>query len=434
LPERREEAVAAECREATSLRRQKLRGLPGVDPCHGRSCDASVTGAVRPSYDSGLWCLVTIVELSPPEWSTLEIDGSLFSSGRWLDEMGRRIEGSSVWAIAGPAAGRVGLFGKVRTDPRASASTDPWTLLFGGSSLVRTLDGETRRQQKELTHSAPPAEEWFPALVFAYPGLECFPVGPGAGSPEAVGELVAESLAWARERALALVAFLYVPPEQELLAAVLDEAGLVRVPVAVRANLTLPGSSFEDYRAALTGDARWDIRRVRRKLRDAGIAVSPRRLGDHLDEVVRLRCALRRKYGRPVDEADERALLESFSSAFGERTMLFCAEREGHVVSFSLFVWDGRVWHAWFTGGDNDPQSRYAYFETLFHAPIEWAYEHGIREISFGYGTESAKRSRGVRLEPVHAWFMPLEDGLAPALGKAAAVLASPKPAVVQVG
>jgi predicted N-acyltransferase len=58
-------------------------------------------------------------------------------------------------------------------------------------------------------------------------------------------------------------------------------------------------------------------------------------------------------------------------------------------------------WNA-FVVARRDPD---LYFELMYHTPTEHAAARGIAEISFGYGTEQAKRRRGCTLVPVPTWF-----------------------------
>lgn len=58
-----------------------------------------------------------------------------------------------------------------------SESKNPWRLLFEPCPTLRTLTPAATGELARL--AAPPAAEFFPALVLTFPGLECFAVGPG---------------------------------------------------------------------------------------------------------------------------------------------------------------------------------------------------------------------------------------------------------------
>lgn len=118
--------------------------------------------------------------------------------------------------------------------------------------------------------------------------------------------------------------------------------------------------------------------------------------GPTLDTPVEFRQQHRRKYGKRPDAAGERRLLDTFRASFGDRSTLFLAEADGRALAFALLLDAGPVHHLWMTGTDyDDPRSRHAYFEVAFHAPVQTGYAAGVTELSFSYGTETAKAQRG---------------------------------------
>jgi uncharacterized protein len=194
---------------------------------------------------------VAVSSLIPGSWASLDHDPPLFASQAWLDSMASRIEGSHRWFVSHPASPRgVGFFGSVIADNGVSEAKNPWRLLFEPCA-VRSLTDEAIGQQAAARRGGPSREHWFPALVLTYPGLECFPVGQGRQSPDSLDEIIAGIVAHAREAGLRCVAFLYVQPEERELPSALRRAGFLEFPIALRANLRLPGTSFSDYLAAL---------------------------------------------------------------------------------------------------------------------------------------------------------------------------------------
>lgn len=365
----------------------------------------------------------------PAAWAALDSSPPLFASALWLDAMADRIEGCHEWFVHEPGTPRAtGLFGTVISDSSVSEAKNPWRLLFEPCT-VRSLTETAVAEQAAARSDGPTRDHWFPALVLAYPGLECFALGPGRGSPGALDETVVGVVAHARSGGLRCVAFLYVQPEDAALPAALRRAGFVEFPVTLRANLRLPGRSFPDYLATLGGQRR-KVGYIRRQLARQGVSTARLVLSeasdDDLESLVALRLGHREKYGRRPDAEGERAQLRIFRSRFGARVTVYAAVADETMISFGLFLDAGPVQHAWMNGADyEDPRSRFTYFEVAFHAPIEAAYQQGPREFSFGYGAEEAKLQRGCRLDEVSAFVLPLDPASLPAARRAAAALRS---------
>lgn len=364
----------------------------------------------------------------PPQWAELDADPPLFASARWLARMGDRIDGVHWWFVHRPGDGRdVGFFGSVSEDSAVSEAKNPWRLLFEPGS-ARSLGRPALERQAAARAAGPAPEHWFPSLVVTYPGLECFPLGPGRHSAQALDGAVAEVVAEARAAGLGSVAFLYVQPEETELSAALHRAAFLEVPTALRANLRLPGTTFEDYLASLGRDARKGVARIRRRLARQGVTVRQLLLRDAddrlIEELVGLRMKHRAKYGRRPDTAGERSQLHTLRESFGERGRLQLAVADGRTIGFCLFLDAGGIRHAWMTGTDYaDPRSDGTYFEVCYHAPIEEAYLTGCRELSFSYGAEANKLERGCRLDEVTSFVLPLDAaGLGPAREAAAAL------------
>ncbi|MFI6444121.1 GNAT family N-acetyltransferase [Kitasatospora sp. NPDC050543] len=366
----------------------------------------------------------------PPQWAALDADPPLFASARWLAAMGDRIEGAHWWLVHRPGGDgpEVGFFGSVSEDSSISEAKNPWRLLFEPGT-ARSLTRQALERQAAARAAGPAPEQWFPSLVLTYPGLECFPLGPGRYSAAALDGAIAEVVAEARAAALRSVAFLYVQPEETELAAALRRAGFLEVPTALRANLRLPGGTFEDYLASLGRDARKGVARIRRRLATRGVTVRRQLLRDAddrlIEELVGLRLKHRAKYGRRPDAAGERSQLHTLRASFGEHGRLQLAVADGRTIGFCLFLEAGGIRHAWMTGTDYaDPRSPGTYFELGFHAPIEEAYLTGCRELSFSYGAEATKLERGCRLDEVTSFVLPLDQAAFGPAREAAAALA----------
>ncbi|MFG2526526.1 GNAT family N-acetyltransferase [Streptomyces sp. NPDC048516] len=364
----------------------------------------------------------------PTPWDRLDTDPPLFASEPWLTAMAGRIDGEHRRFVRRPGTPEgTGFFGTVIADSRVSESKNPWELLFEPCSL-RSLTPDAVTAQSAARTGGPPREGWFPSLVLTYPGLECFPAGPGRHRAGALDAAVADILDQARHDGLRSVAFLYVQPEEHALAEALRRADFIEFPLALRSTLSPPGTSFADYRASLSRDARKGMSRIRRRLSERGVTIRRLRLSAAddatVDRLVDLRMQHRAKYGRRSDEAGERAQLTSFRENFGDRVHLVAAVADGRIIGFCLFLDAGAVRHAWTTGTDyTDDRSKDTYFEVCYYTPVEDAYVSGCRELSYSYGTEGAKIERGCRLDEVKGFVLPLDPGdRGPARNAAAAL------------
>ena len=383
----------------------------------------------------------------PAWWGTLAAPDPLFSDPRWLDLFARSRGETGTWWFGAGRGERpeIGLRGAV-AESGTRKSMNPYRWLF-----ERT--GYHDRTPLDAA-GAPPRGSWFPALLCSYPGLEAYPVGAGAGDPELVRLLLAGLARWAAERGMATVVVGFVQPERRAVAAGAAAAGYTALPVATRSTLVLAGRGATEDFAALPARQRNNARRLRARLAARGVEVAP--LDDplaELDTLVALRCAHARQHGKEPDPAEERSWLGPLLTQLGERVTVFGARGScggdgrdgdggrgdggrddvtfprsirGNVTSsrlgtgaaagagpgggaelraFSLFVDDGRCWHAFAVARRDPADDRDVYFELMYHVPIEHAATRGIGEISFGYGTEEAKRRRGCTQVRVPAWF-----------------------------
>jgi uncharacterized protein len=239
-------------------------------------------------------------------------------------------------------------------------------------------------------------------------------VGPGAAEKTYIESLVAAAVDWARSSGMRTVAFLYVSARPNPLRMVLRQAGFSRIPLSLSAILPIAESTFDDYLRTLPAKRRRMVRWERRQLENSGMAFSLRPLLDCLDDVVRLRCALVRKYRGEVDERSERQRLQHIAKQLADFEVgVFCGEYQQKMVGFSLFHGHQGVWYPYWTGTDYDhPRQRLLYFETLFYQPIQLAAAAGVRAIEYGQGSWPVKRSRGCAPVPLDGWVLPLDPEL----------------------
>lgn len=355
---------------------------------------------------------------SPPQWwSRLSAGETLFSDPRWLALFGRsRGETETWWFGAGRSdRAEIGIRGNV-VGADARKSMNPYRWLFERTAYH---DGEPFDAGR-----APDSQTWFPALVCSYPGLESYPVGAGvAGGDSELVRLLLDGIAgWARDRRIGLVVVGFVQPERQVFGTAAAMAGYRPVPVATRASLRIDGRGPDQVFDLYSAGQRNNLRRLRARLATRGIRVVE--LADpvaELDTLVALRCAHMRQHGREPDEVEERTWLGLLLTELGDRVTVYGAIEAGELRGFSLFVHDGQWWHAFVVARRDPERDRDVYFELMYHTPTEQAAARGIAEISFGYGTEEAKRRRGCTLVRVPAWFLSTEPEVHDWLAKTAA-------------
>jgi uncharacterized protein len=87
----------------------------------------------------------------------------------------------------------------------------------------------------------------------------------------------------------------------------------------------------------------------------------------------------------------------------GESCVVFTAERDGQIGSFTLYL---RTRDALFarTGGTL-PDAKGCYFAVDYHETARWAVENGIRRVHYGMAAYEAKVTRGCELRPRWGWF-----------------------------
>ena len=116
-----------------------------------------------------------------------------------------------------------------------------------------------------------------------------------------------------------------------------------------------------------------------------------------------LQVAHRAKYGLPGGEDRVRRDLAAVRDELGESCVVFSAERDSQMGSFTLYL---RTRDALFarTGGTL-PDAKGCYFAVDYHETARWAVENGIRRIHYGMAAYEAKVTRGCALQPRWGWF-----------------------------
>ncbi|WP_168188764.1 GNAT family N-acetyltransferase [Thermoflavimicrobium daqui] len=359
---------------------------------------------------------------APDEWSQLSEQASLFAQKMWIDTMGERIEGKKLWwTISRAEKSRLGLFGSVVDNPNAYELQNVHTLLTSTNSVFKA-DKIAHEMLIQLQEQIGSAEEWFPNLIFTYPGYECFPIGPGYREKADLEALISKVVDWGQKQELKLITLLYAE-EDGVWSEVLTRNGFSWVPLTHCSNLYLSEGNFEIYLQSLTHPMRKKIRRERKQMRELGLRTEVIPLEPWIEEMVHLRCANKRKYGHEVDQVVERRRFERLKDMFGEQITVFGCKDGDQLLSFTLFIRDRDIWHAFFTGSEyDDPRAKFTYFENTFYQPVEQAAVYGVTCISYGHAATDAKRRRGCRLTPVGGWIKALCPTLIPVIRQIAIV------------
>jgi hypothetical protein len=357
--------------------------------------------------------MVEIAQGLSDDWEFLDRWAPLPATSASLRAAAGRVPGKQLtFLVRESGSPVVGLYGTVTSNVRPYEMFNLHQVVTGTGSTF-ALSDESRRERAALGAGLAPAS-WQPSLVVMYPSYECFPVGPGATEKTYIESLVAAAVDWARSTGMRTVAFLYVSARPNQLSMVLRQAGFSSIPLSLSAILPIAGSTFDDYLRTLPAKRRRMVRWERRQLENSGMAFSLRPLLDCLDDVVRLRCALVRKYRGEVDERSERQRLQHIAKQLADFEVgVFCGEYQQKIIGFSLFHGHQGVWYPYWTGTDYDhPRQRLLYFETLFYQPIQLAAAAGVRAIEYGQGSWPVKRSRGCAPVPLDGWVLPLDPEL----------------------
>lgn len=352
----------------------------------------------------------------PPEWRDLAAGGPMFATEEWLAAMRGRIPGDGVtFLLRDSGRARLALYGTVLREPGEELFDLPYVLAGDARPLPLSEDSRAAR----ASWRPPPTESWYPNLVVMLPGYECHPLGPLAADAGALSELTGAIVAWAGERGLRLVAFLYTPPGTAPLQDVLAAKGFSRVELAYSCEMALAGESFDDYLGALPRKRRTEARRELRRLAQAGVRTRAVTVTEVPGDVVRLKRAHSAKYGgAPPDPARVRARLAGLCAG---SALLFRAERGESLVGYGLFTEHAGDWYCVSTGMDYDRgDSRHAYFSTVFYEPVRHAYLAGVRRIHYGQASLGAKLARGCHAVEVPGWVLALDERFAPVVAESA--------------
>lgn len=270
------------------------------------------------------------------------------------------------------------------------------------------LDPSDQQRWAELTATLP-ATDQYPSLALAtfgnHHGVAHDPARTVDQRRAVMAALPELLLQTADELGCRSVALLYIGEPD---AADVDEsasrAGYTSTLLGAEGVLELADTSWEGYLAGLSKRRRYQARKELRIYEAAGFRTVIRTGPDAFSEdLVALQVAHRAKYGLPGGEDRVRRDLNAVRDELGESCVVFSAERDGQMGSFTLYL---RTRDALFarTGGTL-PDARGCYFAVDYHETARWALENGIRRVHYGMAAYEAKVTRGCELRPRWGWF-----------------------------
>lgn len=278
----------------------------------------------------------------------------------------------------------------------------------GALAQPELLDPSDQQRWAELTATLPDVDQ-YPSLALATFGNHHGVVHDPARTVDqrravmaALPELLLQA---ADELGCRSVALLYIGESD---AADVDEsasrAGYASTLLGAEGVLELPDTSWEGYLAGLSKRRRYQARKELRIYEAAGFRTVIRTGPDAFSEdLVALQVAHRAKYGLPGGEDRVRRELYAVRDELGESCVVFSAERDGQMSSFTLYL---RTRDALFarTGGTL-PDAKGCYFAVDYHETARWAVVNGIRRVHYGMAAYEAKVTRGCGLRPRWGWF-----------------------------
>ncbi len=278
----------------------------------------------------------------------------------------------------------------------------------GALAEPELLDPSDQQRWAELTATLPDMDQ-YPSLALATFGNHHGVVHEPARTVDqrravmaALPELLLQA---AGELGCRSVALLYIDEPD---AADVDEsasrAGYTSTLLGAEGVLELADTSWEGYLAGLSKRRRYQTRKELRNYQAAGYRTVVRTGPDAFsEELVALQVAHRAKYGLPGGEDRVRRELYAVRDELGESCVVFTAERDGQIGSFTLYL---RTRDALFarTGGTL-PDAKGCYFAVDYHETARWAVENGIRRVHYGMAAYEAKVTRGCELRPRWGWF-----------------------------
>jgi hypothetical protein len=233
---------------------------------------------------------------------------------------------------------------------------------------------------------------------------------PGAHRERIIKALHETAVAFARREGANFIAFKELTGAESRQfggAAGLEAHGYRRYPSFPTHRFERTFESFDDYCKALRSRHRYGVRKSIKKAKQAGLRHE--RITDP-EEMIRIYTPqLHKLYEAVALSAKNRleVLPIDFFHGLARRmpgeagiTVMRHGER---VVGFCWHLNDGRAHHSLFAGVDYDANPEWDLYFNLLYAEMDYAFQSGAKEFSFGQAAESFKARLGCVQEPL--WF-----------------------------
>ena len=310
-----------------------------------------------------------------------------------------------------------------------------WGLLVGEDAFWPFLraDGVLSRflAQSGLAEGAATADSLSALMPSAYLGalragttrLLLRPDAPGEQARQALRSLLDGAEEMARDTGLRSVGCLYIPATGQLEREVLAEAGYAEFGPTLHVAI-LPVSTFDAYLGSMKQHRRSNVRRHRRLVARAGVAISREQLTASLsEEMLPLEAQLYQKYEHVTHPTEmARIVHRDVIAAYGERALVITARStDGVLRGYSAFIHAGDTLYSRDCGFDYPWQGRLPlYFETNFYSAVELAEALGARQIHYSYGSDETKAEYGCELHPRITYVKAFDPSLAASLAELA--------------
>jgi predicted N-acyltransferase len=240
--------------------------------------------------------------------------------------------------------------------------------------------------------------------------------GPDLAARSDVERLVEAAERLAVEANAVSVSFPYVDEQDTTLNNVLRERGY-RCFLSGRYHwLPIGGDGFAAYLRSLPRTRRNAVLRDRRKVADAGLAVTVEPLTESVvDRLAELEVALLAKYGLswPVERSAD--ALRTAAAEFGDDASVVLGRAGGDVRGFALLLRHRDQWYLRQCGFDYAYLGKVPlYFELIFYHLVAHAPAVGVSAIQYGVGSEAAKVSRGCHASQLRCYLLPVRPGGGP--------------------
>ncbi|MBG0825903.1 GNAT family N-acetyltransferase [Planomonospora sp. ID91781] len=334
-------------------------------------------------------CTTVLLDDAPPQWDELPLPGApgFYSSRPW-HQANRALSGAAESVVLA------------------------WTAAPGGHRLQAVVP-----VSRYPDDPATPANAFLhPARLFSAAGLPAQQWGPITLLGTTAGYETAPICASGQQAAWARAAAQAIPAEGTAVMLHLDEPAAVAVHArfpdapllltSARSVLTLTADSVEEHDAQLPSRKRYVAHKETARLQEAGSAITVKDLADYdINQLIELQLLTQRRHNAPDDPA---AFQTGFRRILSSPCLLQAArvflahDRHGELVAYHLaFIHDGTLLVR-NIGLDYERATHGEYFAVMVHAPLRYAFEHGLRQIDFGLEAFSQKLRRGAR--PVLLW------------------------------